>query len=95
MTNSLIILNILLILFFTKMQISFKKSKSNHLDQIRGLREVINNLANSNNKLNQKVSFAKSSEKKLKISNQNLAQEILALQHESLNIITKLHSNSN
>ena len=50
------------------MQISFKKSKSNHLDQIRGLREVINNLANSNNKLNQKVSFAKSSEKKLKIS---------------------------
>lgn len=66
MTNSLIILNILLILFFTKMQISFKKSKSNHLDQIRGLREVINNLANSNNKLNQKVSFAFYDKKQVK-----------------------------
>ena len=48
------------------MQISFKKSKSNHLDQIRGLREVINNLANSNNKLNQKVSFAFYDKKQVK-----------------------------
>ena len=95
MANTLIILIILLILFFVKMQISFNKSKSNHLNNIQELKEVINNLVHSNNELNRKVRFVKSSEKKLKISNQNLAQEILALQHEFLNIITKLHSNSN
>ena len=95
MANTLIILIFLLFLFFFKMQISFNKSKSNHLNNIQELKEVINNLVHSNNELNRKVRFVKASEKNYKISNQTLAQEILALQYEFLKIITQLHSNSN